>query len=406
MSTAFGFDAVTSLPFADETVRIVARYRTVAVRSSRQVAQGSMQLFHDIFIVLALSQLITTSLYFLLHHRNQSGLLFLALFLCLACYVIYPHSLFDTGLDSYLYLVSLLTPMLLYAIARYLFLDGARMTVIDWCLLGYFVIARVLVGGFVFSRTGASDAVLITVYMLPLAILIYFAVMAAVFTTQGYRADLLENRRTLRVYFVIGNLLFIVPRLVLGLLVYSAMLFEDAEFGATGFPAWTQAVYIFLVFLAFNLLIFQRHEDLLKLFTETSVAPEAKDKDGEGVGKAEGETGQVRDDMALAQRITSLMQERRLYMQQGFTIADLARELSVHENQLRKAINKEMEFRNFNQFLNHYRLAEAGRLLRETDAPVSTIAFEVGYASLSSFNSVFKQRFAQTPTEYRQAGEP
>lgn len=361
-----------------------------------------MQLFHDTFIVLALSQLITTSLYFILHHRNQSGLLFVALFVCLACYVAYPHSMFEEALDSYLYLVSLLTPMLLYAIARYLFLDGARMTAVDWCLLGYFVVARVLLGGFFFSRVGASDTVLIAIYMLPLAILIYFAVMAAVFTTQGYRADLLENRRTLRVYFVIGTLLFIVPRLVLGLLVYSAMLFENAGFGPTGFPDWTHAVYIFLVFLAFNLLIFQRHEDLLKLFTETSVSPEAAE-DGSPQKQASTEPG--REETALARRITAMMSERRLYTRQGFTIADLARELCVHENQLRKAINNEMEFRNFNQFLNHYRLAEAGRLLRQSDAPVSRIAFDVGYASLSSFNSVFKHRFAQTPTEYRQAAQ-
>jgi AraC-like DNA-binding protein len=64
-----------------------------------------------------------------------------------------------------------------------------------------------------------------------------------------------------------------------------------------------------------------------------------------------------------------------------------------------------MGYRNFNQFLNFYRLGEASKRLRETEAPVSAIAFEVGYASLSSFNSVFKNQFALTPTEYRQSAQ-
>ncbi len=60
------------------------------------------------------------------------------MFLCLACYVAWPHSAFDGGLDTLLYRISLLTPVLLYAIARYLFLDEARMKPLDWLLLAYF----------------------------------------------------------------------------------------------------------------------------------------------------------------------------------------------------------------------------------------------------------------------------
>jgi len=355
-----------------------------------------MQTFHDSFILLAVSQLVTTSLYFLLHHRTQSGFLFILLFICLASYVAWPHSAFDESLDSYLYLVSLSTPILIYAISRYLFVDESRMETLAWVLLVYFVIFRVFIGGIFFSAGTAPNMVLIAAYMMPLAILIYFSVMAAIYTIQGFRADLLENRRTLRVYFVISTLLFIVPRLVQGLLVYSAMLLDSSVFSSVAFPEWLYAVYIFLIFLGFNLLIFRRHEDLLQLFTETRVAaggqgetgPEPTPQDRVDDGGASG----------LVAGIVGLMTRDRLYARQRFTISDLAEALAVNEHRLRRTINHEMKFRNFNQFLNHYRLREASRRLVETEAPVSTIAYEVGYSSLSSFNSVFKAHFGVTPT--------
>ena len=64
-----------------------------------------------------------------------------------------------------------------------------------------------------------------------------------------------------------------------------------------------------------------------------------------------------------------------------------------------------MGYRNFNQFLNHYRIEEASRRLLESTVPVSTIALDIGYGSLSSFNAAFKARYNMTPTEYRSQGK-
>lgn len=364
----------------------------------------TMQLVHDSFIFLALSQLVTTSLYFLIHHRNRSGLLFVALFVCLACYVAWPHSAFDGNLDTPLYRISLLTPVLLYAIARYLFLDEARMKPLDWLLLGYFLLFREVVGGLFYSPAEASDTILILAYILPLAILIYFAVMAAVYTSQGYRADLMENRRSLRLYFVISTWLFIIPRLVSGLLVFSRMLIGGEEFSNVNFPEWVYAVYGFFIFLGFNLLSSRRHEDLRQLFMQTSVSGAAS-PESVAASQATAPAAQEDAEAELVSRIEAAMQEQGLYRQQGFSIADLAEALAISESRLRKTINHEMGYRNFNQFLNFYRLGEASQRLRESEAPVSAIAFEVGYASLSSFNSVFKNQFALTPTEYRQSAQ-
>ena len=62
----------------------------------------------------------------------------------------------------------------------------------------------------------------------------------------------------------------------------------------------------------------------------------------------------------------------------------------------------ESDNRNFNQFVNRYRIEEAGeRLLSEARTPVLTIALDVGFRSISSFNTAFQAQFGVSPTQYR-----
>jgi len=95
------------------------------------------------------------------------------------------------------------------------------------------------------------------------------------------------------------------------------------------------------------------------------------------------------------------MEQEKLYTQPGLTIAELAETLQVQEYRLRRIINRTMQHKNFNQFLNSYRTEDASQRLLESRLPVSRIALDVGYSSLSVFNKAFKERFGVTPTEYR-----
>jgi AraC-like DNA-binding protein len=79
----------------------------------------------------------------------------------------------------------------------------------------------------------------------------------------------------------------------------------------------------------------------------------------------------------------------------------LAQTLGVDEALLRRQINQHLGYRNFNDFLHHYRLQEAAERLAHEDLPVLTIALECGYGSIGPFNRAFKQRFGMTPSEYR-----
>jgi AraC-like DNA-binding protein len=74
------------------------------------------------------------------------------------------------------------------------------------------------------------------------------------------------------------------------------------------------------------------------------------------------------------------------------------------EYRLRPLINDELGHRNFNAFLNRYRLDEAKAALvdpGQSGVPVLTIALDAGFQSLAPFNRAFKVDTGLTPTEFR-----
>jgi AraC-like DNA-binding protein len=97
------------------------------------------------------------------------------------------------------------------------------------------------------------------------------------------------------------------------------------------------------------------------------------------------------------------MTEQRVHRQEGLTLAVLAQQLAMGEAALRSLINQELRYRNFNDFLHHYRLQEAAGRLQAEDLPILSIALDCGYGSIGPFNRAFRQRFGMTPTEYRAA---
>ncbi|MGB0369921.1 MAG: helix-turn-helix domain-containing protein [Opitutales bacterium] len=55
----------------------------------------------------------------------------------------------------------------------------------------------------------------------------------------------------------------------------------------------------------------------------------------------------------------------------------------------------------FIQYLNEARVMHAKQQLVESDLPISDIAFDVGFSSLSQFNRVFKSTTGQSPSNFR-----
>ena len=107
---------------------------------------------------------------------------------------------------------------------------------------------------------------------------------------------------------------------------------------------------------------------------------------------------------ALLEALRKLMEEQRLYRQEGLTIAVLAARLGIPEYRLRRLINRRLGHRNFSSFVNGYRLAEARAALADpvrADVPILTIALDTGFQSLAPFNRAFKLTAGMTPSACR-----
>ncbi|MGB5087272.1 MAG: helix-turn-helix domain-containing protein [Methylocystis silviterrae] len=106
----------------------------------------------------------------------------------------------------------------------------------------------------------------------------------------------------------------------------------------------------------------------------------------------------------LAARLDQLMTQERVYREDGLVIAALAQKMNVQEYRLRRLINQHLGYRNFNAYLNGYRIEDAKRSLEDPDqrqVPILTIALDAGFSSLGPFNRAFKGACGLTPSEYR-----
>ena len=83
----------------------------------------------------------------------------------------------------------------------------------------------------------------------------------------------------------------------------------------------------------------------------------------------------------------------------------LAAKLKLPEYRLRRLINQRLGYRNFNAYLNHYRVEDAKVGLAdptEAEVPILTIAMDAGFQSLRAFNRAFRVETGMTPSEYRE----
>lgn len=111
------------------------------------------------------------------------------------------------------------------------------------------------------------------------------------------------------------------------------------------------------------------------------------------------------DERLLAQ-LSNVMDTQKYWRTEGLTIRHLAEKMQVKEYRLRQTINQYLGYRNFNDYLNSYRVREACAVLSDRekrDLTVLEIAYDLGYVSLAPFNKAFKDTTGMTPTEWRRS---
>jgi AraC-like DNA-binding protein len=104
-----------------------------------------------------------------------------------------------------------------------------------------------------------------------------------------------------------------------------------------------------------------------------------------------------------AARLVQLMDENHIFIDSGLTLPRLAEMVGVSPHNLSEVINTRFG-QNFFDFVNSYRLRQVQSDLRDPAKQHFTIlalAFDAGFNSKTSFNTIFKKHTGKTPSEYR-----
>jgi AraC-like DNA-binding protein len=207
----------------------------------------------------------------------------------------------------------------------------------------------------------------------------------------GWADDLVEPRRVARRWVALGIGLYAALALVVELAL------RGRDVGRL-LPA-VHVAGIGCVTLALAVLVARRSLDEVLGIAAPTPAPPPVNREP---APAALESKPAKEAQAL-ERLNRAMTDDKLYRLDGLTLAALAQSLGFGEAALRTLINHELGFRNFNDFLHHYRLQEAAARLANEGLPILTIALECGYGSIGPFNRAFRQRMGMTPSEYRGA---
>jgi len=339
-----------------------------------------MEEIHYTFRMLTLSQVLLLCLCTIYYHRSMTGFLVALNCMGFACYLIMPFTqkLLGSGL---LYSVGIIItnsiPAFLWLLAKRFFEDDTKIPIGFWLI--WLVYMALWIPDWsskdVIQNPAMSDFLF---DLLPQAIKLGLVLHVVYIALEGREYDLVNRRLKLRVPIALGA--SVVASIVILIEIWVSgpmpMLIE-----AVG------SVCLFLFALLGNIYLFRFRKDL-------SLAPIKSDI-----------PSNIDNNKANPVEIAAIkkaMGDDRFYANHGATIGDLADLLATPAYRLRTIINQQLLFRNFNQFLNQYRIDEATRRLSsERELPILSIALDVGFNSLSSFNKAFRDIHGKTPSEYR-----
>lgn len=217
---------------------------------------------------------------------------------------------------------------------------------------------------------------------------------SVVYVVRHWRNDLVEARRK--------------ARLVLLLVLGSAVGVATVSLNFGIYQEVTRGILVGMAALGILFCAVSSRDGLLELAPQGKPLGEAPVPDQEALAPDELPRQIDSDD---AEKLAELM-AGGFYKQEKLTLKQLAKAIGIPEYRVRRLINQTLGYRNFNDYINQLRIAEASnRLVNTPDEPILNISLDVGYRTLSSFNRAFREIMSTTPTAYRQsfsaeAGEP
>ncbi len=396
-------------------------------------------IFVDLLIrgaVIALLALLAT---LIAKHRRQSpALVFgLALALGMIIYVLQTAPPFESVSNRYLEIalvaVSNGNNPLFWFFALALFDDDFRAQSWQWVLWSLIVCFAALT---LLSHDGAHVMTPMNLHFWSHRILawlpIAFVALTIAAAFKHWRADLVERRRWLRAFIVVTGFLYMFGSAIARLDT------SDGRFTThSGFvDILVLSVIVFVI--AWRLLdldigellhfrgggLTQQAADSITpanagaQFDVQSVVCSDAQSDGQTAARSDAQSDAKSDmrsngrsepnadpqEQVLALALDSLINHEKVYREENLTISRLATKLAVPEYRLRRLINQRLGYRNFNAFLNTYRLQQVVAAMAEPKSshlPILTLALDAGFQSIGPFNRAFKLQFEMTPTEFR-----
>jgi len=352
--------------------------------------QESLDTIQYVFRLLAASQVLMLCFYMVAYQRNSLGRLIALTSFAFASYLVVPFSRDLWSLhflhEIFIFLATSI-PALLWLLARRFFSDETRAPI--WFWLAWLLYLALWLPNWRTQATAIDPGLNnFAFYLLPQLIKLGFVLHVIFLAYEGRANDLVARRLKLRIPVAITA----------GTVTAVVILVEIGSRGPV--PAIVDSVgsvAMFAVALFANLHLFRLRPDLpLSDVIETDAAVRAQ-------------AVPIKDSAAEHEidRIEAAMTNERFYATHGATIGDLSDHVAIPTYRLRALINQRLGYRNFNQYLNHYRIMEATkRLHTEPGLPILTIALDTGFKSVSSFNTAFKAAHQQTPSDFRQSGAP
>jgi YesN/AraC family two-component response regulator len=105
----------------------------------------------------------------------------------------------------------------------------------------------------------------------------------------------------------------------------------------------------------------------------------------------------------LEQRIKSLLEKEKLYLDENLSLKRLSESLQISDKKLSAFLNNELNTK-FKDYINFYRVAEVKEKLGSEayhKYTLEAIATECGFNSKASFYRVFKKHTGYSPSQYK-----
>jgi AraC-like DNA-binding protein len=270
-----------------------------------------------------------------------------------------------------------LLPLWFWLFCKTLFDDNCGVRNLLWSAVAPFTLSALR---FLQPFPGFSESIVHTMKWMHLAIIIttFWPILS------DYKSDLINARRTLRLLALVFG----------GAALFCAIFFDFYDLknrDLTSKSSLTINIALAAVLFVANICLIKfsdvlnprKKSETMKVNQKITPAP-AEDP--------------------IMKRIELAMTQKQFYKQEGLSLTDLAKHTSLPEYRLRQCISQNLGYKNFNHFVNHYRVG-AAKIMMSSDSnrndKIISISMEAGFASLATFNRVFKEQTGLTPSEFK-----